>query len=180
VIPSAEGFRKKPYDQIPVNERAGFGFVLGGYSAGSFMGETWLVFVPLQNEPVPLRKQGDYSINWFGSIEPIDRYLKGYSQGLIDELRGYVEKQRGNAFTENEQQELNAILVKAEFPMPLVAMPIAVGVECVRFLVQLGIDHFRFTLGAEFVAGGPNIGKATYMDKRFEILEEGADDDLRK
>ncbi|MFZ0245282.1 hypothetical protein [Candidatus Binatus sp.] len=170
VLPSSEVFHKKPYDQIPANERPGFGFVLGGYSANSYMGEIWQVFVPVLTEAVQLRKAGEYSINWFGNIEPIDRYLKGYSQGILNELRQYIEKGRGIPFSDQEQRDINAILARAEYILPITAMPVEVGTELVRFLVELTINHFRFALGAAFVAGEPRIGKASYMGTPFEIL----------
>jgi hypothetical protein len=173
VVPSAEAFRKRPYDQIPQDQRPGFGFVLGGYSANSYLGETWLVFVPVNEEPTPLRQPGEYSINWFGIIDPIERYLRGYSQALVNELREYVEKERGSGFSDKEQQALNAILAKAEYVLPTTAMPVAVGIELVKFLLELVTNHFRFTVGASFVAGRPKIGKVTYMDRTFEVIERG-------
>jgi hypothetical protein len=170
VIPSTEDFRKKPFDQVPAVERPGIGFVLGGYSAHSYLGEVWQVFLPVNKGAVQLRKPGEYSINWFGHIDPVDRYLKGYSQNLLNELRQYVVTKRDRQFSDEEQQEINAILAKAEYTLPIVSMPVEVGVDLVRFLVELTINHFRFALGAAFVAGGPKIGKATYTGAPFEIL----------
>jgi hypothetical protein len=170
VRPFSEDFRKKPYDQIPEHERPGFGFVLGGYSAKSYSGETWQVYVPTFKEPLQLRKPGDYSFNWIGSIDQINRYLKGYSDEMLAELRRYILNTHPNLFSPEEQNEINAIVAKSEYLMPASVMPLAVGVEFVRFLIEFAINHHRFAMGPAFVAGKPRIGIASYAGKPFEIL----------
>jgi hypothetical protein len=170
VLPFLEGFRKRPYDQIPEQERPGFGFVLAGYSAKSYLGEIWQVYVPTHKEAIQLRKPGDYSLNWIGSIDQINRYMKGYSDEMLAELRQYLEKTHPITFS-SEQNEINSILAKSEYIIPTTVMPLAVGIEFVRFLVQLTIDHHRFAMGPAYVAGGPKIGVVSYAGKPFEILE---------
>jgi hypothetical protein len=170
VLPFLEKFRKRPYDQIPEQERPGFGFVLGGYSAKSYLGETWQVYVPTHKEPIQLRKPGDYSFNWIGNIDQINRYLKGYSDDMLAELRQYIEKTHPNSFSPEEQNEINAIVAKSEYLIPTSVMPLTVGIEFVRFLVELTINHHRFAMGPAYVAGGPKIGIASYAGKRFEVL----------
>ena len=170
VIPSVAEFRKRPYDEVPESERPSFGFVLGGYSANSYSGETWHVFIPTNKESVQLRKPGDHSFNWFGNIDPINRYLKGYSDNMIDELRKYIELGRGKPFSDQEKQDIDRIIDKSEYLMPATAMPLTVGVELVRFLVSLSINYHRFAIGPAYVAGGPKIGIANYTGGQFEIL----------
>ena len=170
VVPFLEKFRKKSYDQIPEQERPDFGFVLGGYSAKSYSGEIWQVYVPAHLEPIQLRKPGDHSFNWIGSIDQINRYLKGYSDNMLAELRQYIEKTHPNSFSPEEQNEINAIVAKSEYVLPTSVMPLAVGIEFVRFLIGLSINHHRFAMGPAFVAGGPKIGVASYTGKPFEIL----------
>jgi hypothetical protein len=170
VAPFLEKFRKRPYDQIPEDERPGFGFVLGGYSANSYSGEIWQVYIPVHKEPIQLRKPGDHSFNWIGSIDQIDRYVKGYSDNMLDELRQYIEKTRDNPFSLQERNDINAIVAKSEYVLPTSVMPLAVGVELVRFLIGLSINHHRFAMGPAYVAGGPKIGIASYAGKQFEIL----------
>lgn len=174
VLPFSEEFRKRPYDQIPEQERPSFGFVLGGYSARSYSGEIWQVYVPTHKEPIQLRKQGDYSLNWIGSIDQINRYLKGYSDDMLAELRQYILKTHPTVFSPEEQNEINAIVAKSEYVMPTSVMPLGVGVEFVRFLIGLSINHHRFAMGPAFVAGGPKIGIASYASKHFEILGDNA------
>ena len=170
VIPFLENFRKKSYDQIPEHERPGFGFVLGGYSAKSYSGEIWQVYVPTFKEPIQLRKPGDHSFNWIGSIDQINRYLKGYSEDMLVELRQYIVKAHPNLFSLEEQNEINAILTKSEYLIPTSVMPLAVGIEFVRFLIEFAINHHRFAMGPAFVAGRPKIGIVSYARKPFEIL----------
>ena len=50
-------------------------------------------------------------------------------------------------------------------------MSIVEGMEHVRFLVELVINHYRFALGAPVVGGKVKIGKVTYKGKYFEISE---------
>jgi hypothetical protein len=169
VVPGVEQFRKRSYNEVPEVERPGFGFVLGGYSANSYSAETWHVFVPTNKEAAQLRKPGDHSLNWFGNIDPINRFLKGYSDSMVAELRKCIEGHR-EALSAEEQKDLQAILDKSEYIMPTMAMPLTVGVEMVRFLVSLSINYFRFAIAPAYAAGGPKIGKATYTGKQFEIL----------
>jgi hypothetical protein len=170
VVPSVEEFRKRPYNEVPESERPGFGFVLGGYSANSYSGETWHIFVPTNKEPVQLRKPGDHSLNWFGNIDPINRFIKGYSDNMVAELRRYIENSRDRLLSDQEQKDFNRIIDSSEYIMPTTAMPVKVGVEMVRFLVGLSINYYRFAIGPTYAAGGPIIGMASYRNAKFEIL----------
>ncbi len=170
VLPFLRDFRKMPYDQIPEQERPGFGFVLGGYSPQSYLGEIWQVYVPTFKEPIQLRKPGDFSFNWIGTIDQINRYLKGYSDDMLAELRQHILKNHPNFFSPEEQNEINAIVAKSEYVVPTSVMPLAVGIEFVRFLIDLTISHHRFAMGPAYVLGGPKIGVASYSGKPFEIL----------
>ena len=52
-------------------------------------------------------------------------------------------------------------------------MPLAIGVELVRFLIEHSINHHRFAMGPAYVAGGPKIGVVSYASQQFEISLEG-------
>ncbi len=89
---------------------------------------------------------------------------------MLAELRQYIEKTHPNSFSPEEQNEINAIVAKSEYLVPTSVMPLAVGIEFVRFLIELTVNHHRFAMGPAYVAGGPKIGIASYAGKRFEVL----------
>ena len=173
VVPVAEKYQGKPFDQIPVDSRPGFGFVIGGFSGGAYLSEVWQVLVPATNEPQILRAQGDFSSNWFALYEPIDRYFKGFSRTLLAQLLEYFARLRGSAFSDAEQKEIADIITSHEFIIPTSAMPISVGIEFARFMVELVINHHRYAIGGPVVGGRARVGVVT--DKgtgpKFEIVE---------
>jgi hypothetical protein len=133
-----------------------------------------MVLVPLHTGPNSaqmMRAQGDFNTNWYALYEPIDRYLKGYSQPLMNELLAHFETLRGTPLSPQEKKDISALLARHEFVIPIGAMPVAVGIELTRFLVQLVVNHHRFAIGAPVVGGRAKIGKVTYTAARFEIIE---------
>ena len=163
-------FRKMPYDQIPKSELPGYGFVVAGYSAKSHYPEVWHVFVPTGPKPQLMRKQRDLSLNWFGIYEPLERYFKGYSDSLLKSLLERFEKLRGIPLSEDEKKELSSSLASYEYPTTASLMPISVGIEYVRFLLEIVTKHYHFAVGVAAVAGPLNIGYATYAKPKFELI----------
>jgi hypothetical protein len=173
VVPLLEKELGIPYVQMPLEKRPAFGLIVGGFSSGAYLGETWQIFVPMNEAPGTaqcLRKQGDFGSNWFAIHQPIFRYSKGYDQDLMGEVRTFYEGLRGAALDPTEEQNLQAILNKYEYPIPIQAMPTEEGVQYARFLVDLVVKHHRFALGAPVVGGSVRIGRVTYKGERFEIL----------
>ena len=171
VKPFLQDFRKMPFDQIPVDQRPGFGFVIGGYSANAYLPEVFHVFVPTVSEPQVMRRQRELNANWFGLYEPIDRYYKGYTQPILNSLLEQFEKIHGSALSEQNRADINALLATYEYPNTISLMPVSVGIEYVRFLVGLVINHYRFDVGIPLVGGSVRIGKATCASGTFEVLE---------
>lgn len=171
VKPFVEDFWKLPFDQIPAQELPGFGFVIGGYSANVYWPEVLHVFVPTTVKPEIMRAQRDLNLNWFGFSEPLERYFKGCSQTILNALLKEFEKIHGSALSEQEKADINALLGKYEYPSTASLMPVSTGVDYVRFLLELVIDHYRFDVGIPAVTGPVRIGKATYAGDRFEILK---------
>lgn len=171
VKPFVQDFRKMPFDQTPADDRPGFGFVIGGYSANAYSPEVLHLFVPTLVKPQVMRKQRDLNLNWFGVSEPLERYFRGYSQTLLKSLLEQFEKFHGSALSEQEKTEIDALLAKHEYPTTASLMPVSVGVEYVRFLLELVANHYRFDVGMPIVSAPINIGRATYASGKFEILK---------
>jgi hypothetical protein len=169
--PFVANFRKMPFDQVPVEQRPGYGFVIGGYSANAYFPEVFHVFVPNNSGPQRMRQQRELNVNWFGTYEPLDRYFKGYTQPLVESLLEQFKKIHGSDLSEEEQAGIYAALAKYEYTTTASLMPVSVGVEYVRFLVGLVTNHYRYDVGMPIVGGPIRIGKATYAAGTFEILK---------
>src|SRR5262249_20147055 len=99
--------------------------------------------------------------------------LKGYSLDLINEMGAWlIQKRGGQALDPAEQAEINQILGKYEYQIPFAAMPLKEGIQYVRFLVELVINHHRYAVGAPVVGGKCRIGSVTYLGGKFEILSD--------
>jgi hypothetical protein len=173
VIPELEKASGKQFADIPVNQRPVLGVVIGGFSDGAYLSEVWQFALPLHTAPgsaVQLRAQGSFGSNWFASYVPIQRYIKGFDQGLIDEVKGYLIGLLGRVLTPAEDLQIAQLVQKYEYQIPYPAMPMLEGVEHVRFLVELVVKHHRFAVGAPIVGGAANIGMVTYRGGKFKIL----------
>ncbi len=67
---------------------------------------------------------------------------------------------------------IEKILLKHEYQFPIAGMPIMEGIAYVRFLVEMVINHYRFSIGAPVVGGKAQIGLVTYKGEKFRILRE--------
>lgn len=166
---------KMPFEKIPPDKIPIIGFVVGGFSPNSYLSEVWSFVVPINDKPntaTQNRKQGDFGTNWFALFEPLQRYIKGYSQTLLDDLVGFFVNRSGkpSPLTPTEQKTLSGILAKHEYQIPYFAMPIREGIEHVRFLVSMVVNHHRYAMGAPVVGGKVNIGLVTYKGEQFKIL----------
>ena len=63
-----------------------------------------------------------------------------------------------------------ALMAQFEYLVPFAAMPLEEGVRHVRFLVEMVINHHRFSIGAPVVGGQVKIGKVSYRGEGFEII----------
>jgi hypothetical protein len=97
----------------------------------------------------------------------------------MNELRPYITGLLGRDFTQDEDDQINAILTKYQYTVSFGSMPIEQGIEYVRFLVDLAIGHFHFSSGfahapfTEKVVGGhARLGVVTYKGGKFKILDE--------
>ncbi len=174
IVPLVEQVHGKPFDQVPQEQRPALGLVVGGFSYGAYLSEVWMFVLPIHATPNSTqltRGQGDFNSNWFALFEPIHRYVKGWSPALLAELISFFETQRGSPLTPAEKQQVDALVAKHEFAIPVAAMPLKVGTEYTRFLVELVINHHKYAIGAPVVGGHAKIGRVTYTGTKFEILD---------
>jgi hypothetical protein len=165
----------KKFSDLPVNNRPILGFAVGGYSGGSYLSQVWEILIPVHEKPksaTHLRKEGEFGSNWFALNQPIFRYLKGFDRALVDEVCNYLVSLMGRQLQPSELQQLQTILAKHEYRVPFFGMPLAQGIEHVRFLVDLVISHHKYALGAPVVGGKAKIGVVDYKGDRFTILPE--------
>lgn len=175
VVPILEREHGQPFanltpDQIPV-----LGLVVGGFSPGAFLSEVWEIQIPTHggvNSATLLRPQGNFGANWFAIVEPIRRYHKGFDKNLIEELANWFVSKLGRPFTPAEQVEAQQIVNRHEYGVPFPAMPMYEGVQYVRFLVELVVNHHKYVVGPSVVGGKAQIGMVTYRGEQFQILDE--------
>lgn len=175
IIPEVERVRKIKFDELPDEQKPALGFVIGGFLPGAYLSEVWKVVLPEMStvgSAQQRRGQGSFGSDWFSIFEPIRRYTKGYDASLLRELIAYFENLRGNPLTPQERASIDNICGGHEYKIPFGAMPIEEGIAYVKFLVELVINHFRYSIGAPVVGGEAHVGLATYKEGKFRILGE--------
>ena len=174
VVPAVEALKGVPFAQIPDTEKPGLGLVVAGFSIGTFLPEVWNILIPTHAAPDSAVLQiasGNLGSAWFASFTPVFRYIKGHDPSLLNDVIGKCEEIHGAAFTEDQKKSIRDVANKSEYQVVFNAMPVATGIEYVRFLVQLVISHHKFATGAPIVGGCPRIGFVTYRGEQFKILE---------
>ena len=163
-----------PFDQIPAEKKGTLGLIVGGYSPGGFLSEAWEIQIPLNAEPNTARQicePGNFLVAWFATSGPIERYLFGFDRGLLSDTSRFMEEILGRPLTQEEIDRYAPIRSKYGYSIPVDYMPIQTGIEYVRFLVQLVIQHYRFTSTHPVVGGREKIGVVTYKEANFRLLE---------
>ena len=169
VVPALEESLQKSFDEIPRQNKPVLGIVAGGFSANEYLSEVWQISIP--GIVVQKRDKGQFGGNWFAEFKPIQRYFKGYDTALLREIMKFFEELRGKPLSADQLAEFRKLIARQEYQVPFAAMPMEEGVHHVRFLVDLVINHFRFTFGAPVVGGRVRIGKVTYRGEKFGIIE---------
>lgn len=175
VVPALEAQINKKFDEIPNEAKPLLGLAVGGFSTKEYLSEVWEIMIPLHITPKSATKwceQGNFRSVWFALNEPIFRYHKGYDRGLFRELANYIEQLRGTSLNKTETEVIEKILLKYEYQVPFGGMPIREGIAYVRFLVEMVINHYRFSVGAPVVGGKAQIGLVTYKGEKFRILSQ--------
>lgn len=163
-----------PFEEIPAEKKGILGLIVGGYSPGGFLSEAWEIRIPTNAEPDSARQicaPGSFIVAWFATCTPIERYLFGYDRALLSDISNFIAEILGRPLTQEEIDRFTPIRDKHQYSIPVDYMPIQTGIEYVRFLVQLVIQHYRFTSTHAVVGGREKIGVVTYKEEKFKILE---------
>lgn len=174
-IPIIENQTGKKFEDIPNDDKPALGLAVGGFSAKAYLSQVWEIIVPVHETPNSAKLwcgEGDFKPVWFALNEPIFRYHKGYDRNLLKALKEYFTRLRGSPLTQAEDGEITGILKRHEYRVPFGGMPIEDGIAYVRFLVDMVVNHHRYTIGAPVVGGKVQIGKVTYKGEKFQILGE--------
>jgi hypothetical protein len=97
--------------------------------------------------------------------------MNGIDSDLLFELGEYIARVMGRQLSPAEQDDVNAIVKRHQYRYVYNSMPIQAGIQCVRFLVDLAINHFRFVEGDSIVGGTPKLGVVTYRGETFRLLD---------
>ncbi len=172
-VPEMEARTGKKFKDIPDDEKLILGLAVGGFSSGSYLSEVWEIRIPFDEKANSAElwcEEGNFRPVWFAVNDPILRYQKGYDRELLDRLLEYFEQLRGTPFVSTEKKAIEEIVNKSEYPIPFGGMPIIEGIAYVKFVVEMVINHHRFTIGAPIVGGEAQIGLVTYKGEKFQIL----------
>ncbi len=170
----AEALYGMPFDQIAADQKGTLGILVGGFSPNEFLSEAWEIQLPLHAAANSARRvcaPGEFLVAWFATFGPIERYLYGMDRNLLVETSAYVEGLLGRAMTQEEIDAYAPIRDKYAYRIMLDSMPIQTGIDYVRFLVQLVIQHYRFTSTHPVVGGRAKLGVVTYKQESFRLLE---------
>jgi hypothetical protein len=141
------------------------GVLLGGYSTGQSLGETWHVEIRA-GKALPLRlmrKPEEPAISWGGSSEVVQRIILGYSPSLFAVLASVSGGQGQPPVTPEElSKQLSPILgARLQAPLVFAPMPIQDAIDLAEFLVHAAIMYSRFLPGAQIVGGRIEIAAIT-------------------
>ena len=170
----AEGVLGKPFDEIPAEQKGTLGLIVGGFSPRAFLSEAWHIQIPLNKDAgsaSQICEPGHFQVNWFATFIPIERYILGYDRNLLSEISQFITGLLGRPLTPEEIANFAPIRDKYAYRIMLDSMPIQAGMEYVRFLVQLAIQHHHFASSHPVVGGKTKLGVVTYKEEDFRILE---------
>ncbi len=149
----------------PVQAGLNIGLLVGGYSTGASLGESWSVEIQggKPKDPAQFRPADQPGISWGGEGEVLSRMLLGFSPALYQVLAA-VSGTPGGQPTEPNQlaSQLNPLLVaRLQAPLVFAPMPIQDAIELARFLVHAAIMYSRFQPGPQIVGGPIEIATIT-------------------
>ena len=152
---TAEAIYGIPLEQIQ-DPLSSVGFTIAGYSPHNFFAECWSVIVPEMTAPNSascIYAPGSFGLAWFAQGDPIGRYFNGVVQDFIYDVVNYVETLIARPLTPQEIADLVAKREPYRYRPMTDSMPLQVGVDYVKFLVDFVIGHHRFSEGASHRRG---------------------------
>ncbi len=181
IVPAIQAAGRDFEQELQAGTVPAVGVVVGGYSSGQYLPEVWQIVIPYHTNPnssLQRFARGNTGVSWYSMYEPIVRYINGYDANLVEELKAYVRGMLARDFTAVETAEMDAIIGKYQYKVSFASMPIAQGIEYVKFLVDLAINHYHFSSGLEHapltekvVGGRARLGVVTYKGGSFKILD---------
>lgn len=163
VVESLAGFLGKECQKLkpPELTAINIGFLVGGYSSGESLGESWAVEIKqgVPGTPTKLREKDQPGVNWGGQGEALQRLVLGFSPGIFQVL-GNVSQPTKTPQT--VMQELGMLLTaNLQAPLVFAPMPIQDAIDLGRFLVHSAIMFSRFLPGPQVVGGPIEIAAIT-------------------
>jgi hypothetical protein len=140
------------------------GFLLGGYSSGEPLGESWSVEIKngLAGDPLELRKKHESGLSWGGMGEVLSRIVLGYSPQLFQVLSQATSGPEGPVSADQLQKTLGPVLSRSlQAQIVFAPMPIQDAIDLARFLVHSAVMFSRFTPGHQTVGGMVEIAAIT-------------------
>jgi len=156
-------FLSAELDKVPpqIKTNTTIGFLLGGYSKGGDLGETWGLDVVqgIPQAPKQLRKPDEAGISWGGMTEVLQRMVIGVSPGIFDLLAEVSQPRQAPAALASKLMPL--IGARLQAPIVFAPMPIQDAIDVARFLVHSAIMFSRFSPGPNMVGGPIEIAAIT-------------------
>ncbi|MGO8734204.1 MAG: hypothetical protein ACLQVM_15630 [Terriglobia bacterium] len=135
-------------------QNTNIGFLVGGYSSGESLGQSWFVDISQgkSKPPLKLRKDDETGISWGGQGEVVQRMVLGFSPGIFQILAEVSQPEQN---TPEFRQKLSQLLTaRLQAPLIFAPMPIQDAIDLGEFLVHAAITYSRFLPGYQ-VVGGP-------------------------
>jgi hypothetical protein len=150
------------------------GLIIAGFSNKSYLSEIWKILLPKRkeiNSQVLLFKQGEFGVDTCAMAGPISRYRYGYSPNLLKHYEEWLLKQKSLSLEESDRERIRKeVLDHYKYEPHFDAMSIKTGIEYTKFLVELAINHYKYSKASTVVGGDVQLGFAV-KGEPFRILD---------
>jgi hypothetical protein len=132
---------------------------LCGYSSGRSLPEIWEVLLrgPDCDQPLLIRAEGDFGVNWDGEYEALNRLILGLGNEFKNSIIALGS-------TTEQATELETKISRALYEnLAVPAMPVQDAIDLARFLVEVTANFVRFSIRKQpkTVAGTVEIAAIT-------------------
>lgn len=154
------------FSNIPIKARPKTGLVLGGYSEKKFFPEEYVMNVPITEKYRPrpdINGNPNFGANWYGITDAIVRFHHGRDDRIFQIMKE-------NGIEEETIKKIDSLIQRdIQYPVLFNAMPLDDAIQYAKFLVELTIARFKFSVGAEVCGGKINIVTITRKEG-FRII----------
>lgn len=145
--------------------RPRMGVVVGGFSAGEFYPDEWVMILPeVAPERVRDDPAGNFGVRWWGVTAPLMRLIAGVDPGVEQWL---VEQGIAPA---NASGVYSDLIKRFRWDILFDGMPVQDAIDLAVFLANIAIGHSRFVVGPP-VCGG-HVDVATITHKGFAWVRQ--------